>query len=108
MFTNHIYLIHMNKPDLALNNQQWLICHKTKPNQTKDVQYFSQILSALDGVIFGGIDSEIINTAKLSSKILLLRIFPPTLYINVYDELLCLSFHSYIYMCVDRAINLMS
>ena len=21
--------------DLALNNQQWLICHKTKPNQTK-------------------------------------------------------------------------
>ena len=23
----------MNKPDLALNNLQWLICHKTKPNQ---------------------------------------------------------------------------
>ena len=22
----------MNKPDLALNNLQWLICHKTKPN----------------------------------------------------------------------------
>ena len=21
--------------DLALNNRQWLICHKTKPNQTK-------------------------------------------------------------------------
>ena len=21
--------------DLALNNLQWLICHKTKPNQTK-------------------------------------------------------------------------
>ena len=21
------------KMDLALNNQQWLICHKTKPNQ---------------------------------------------------------------------------
>ena len=21
--------------DLALNNQQWLICHKTKPNQTE-------------------------------------------------------------------------
>ena len=21
--------------DLALNNIQWLICHKTKPNQTK-------------------------------------------------------------------------
>ena len=25
----------MYKEDLALNNQQWLICHKTKPNQTK-------------------------------------------------------------------------
>ena len=23
----------MNQPDLALNNQQWLICHKTTPNQ---------------------------------------------------------------------------
>ena len=25
----------MYKKDLALNNQQWLIYHKTKPNQTK-------------------------------------------------------------------------
>ena len=25
----------MYKKDLTLNNQQWLICHKTKPNQTK-------------------------------------------------------------------------
>ena len=25
----------MYKPDLALNNVQWLISHKTKPNQTK-------------------------------------------------------------------------
>ena len=30
-----IYLIHMYKQDLALNNLQWLICHKTKPNQIK-------------------------------------------------------------------------
>ena len=22
----------MNKPDLALNSPQWLMCHKTKPN----------------------------------------------------------------------------
>ena len=35
MFTNHIYLTYMNKPDLALNNLQWLICHKAKPNQIK-------------------------------------------------------------------------
>ena len=32
VFTNHIYSIFMNKEDLALNNLQWLICHKTKPN----------------------------------------------------------------------------
>ena len=25
----------MYKEDLALNNLQWLICHKTKANQTK-------------------------------------------------------------------------
>ena len=28
-----IYLIYMYKEDLALNNLQWLICHKTQPNQ---------------------------------------------------------------------------
>ena len=34
MFTNHVYLIYRNKQDLALNNLQWLIYNKTKPNQT--------------------------------------------------------------------------
>ena len=29
----HMYLIYMNKEDLALNNLQWLICHKTQHNQ---------------------------------------------------------------------------
>ena len=29
-----IYLIYMYKEDLALNKLQWLICHKTKPNLT--------------------------------------------------------------------------
>ena len=38
MFTNNIYLIYMNKLNVALNNLQWLICHKTKPNQTRAVQ----------------------------------------------------------------------
>ena len=28
----------MCKQDLALNNQQWLICHKTKSNQTKTLR----------------------------------------------------------------------
>ena len=27
----------MYKKDLALNNQQWLIYHKTQPNQTKPI-----------------------------------------------------------------------
>ena len=27
------YLINMYKEDLALNNPQWLLCHKTQPNQ---------------------------------------------------------------------------
>ena len=30
---SHIYLVYMYKKDMALNNLQWLICHK--PNQTK-------------------------------------------------------------------------
>ena len=30
IFTNHIYLIHVHKQDLSLNNLQWLICHKAQ------------------------------------------------------------------------------
>ena len=30
-----IYFIYLYKKDLTLNKLQWLICHKTKPNQTK-------------------------------------------------------------------------
>ena len=29
---NPIYLAYMNKEDLTLNNLQWLMCHKTKSN----------------------------------------------------------------------------
>ena len=29
------YIFNMYKRDLSLNNLQWLICHKTKPYQTK-------------------------------------------------------------------------
>ena len=29
----------MYKEDLALNNLQWLICHKTQPNQILYIQY---------------------------------------------------------------------
>ena len=30
-----IWLMYMYKNDLALNNVQWLVCQKNKPNQTK-------------------------------------------------------------------------
>ena len=31
----YIYIIYLHKHDWALNNLQWLIWHKTQPNQTK-------------------------------------------------------------------------
>ena len=30
-----IYSTYMYKEDLVLNNQQWLMCHKTQPNPTQ-------------------------------------------------------------------------
>ena len=44
MFTNHKYLIYMYDPNLTLNKQQWLICHKIKPNLTnpKCLPFFKQ------------------------------------------------------------------
>ena len=39
MFTHHMYFIYVYKWDLALDNLQGLICHKTKRNlQTIHVQ----------------------------------------------------------------------
>ena len=35
----------MYKEELALNNLQWLICHKTKPNQSQ----FSLVISTIKG-----------------------------------------------------------
>ena len=35
-----IYFMYMYKKDLALNNRQWLICHKTKPNCVQRNDYF--------------------------------------------------------------------
>ena len=44
MLTRHIYLIYLYKEDLALNNLQWLICHKTKPNQIiQTITFFDQV-----------------------------------------------------------------
>ena len=33
----------MYKEDLALNNLQWLICHKTKPNHAKPTDLASHL-----------------------------------------------------------------
>ena len=39
--------IYMYKKDLALNNLQWLICHKTQPNQgTKQIFSFKEALDS--------------------------------------------------------------
>ena len=35
MCKSFMHLIYMYKEDLALNNQQWLICHKTQLNHAK-------------------------------------------------------------------------
>ena len=37
----------MYKDDLVLNNLQWLICHKTKPNQTIKASFFRLSIDSL-------------------------------------------------------------
>ena len=37
---SYIYLIYVYKEDLALNNQQFLIYHKTKPNKSIFVEEY--------------------------------------------------------------------
>ena len=47
---NPIYLIYMYKEDLALNNPQWLICHKTRPknvNEERDVLFFLNFFNSI-------------------------------------------------------------
>ena len=40
MFTHVLYLICMYREDLALNNIQWLKCHKTQPNQITSIYIY--------------------------------------------------------------------
>ena len=42
----------MYKQDLVLNNLQWLICHKTKPNQTLPKEYHSTSLNSSRAITF--------------------------------------------------------
>ena len=47
VFINYIYLIYVYKQDLALNNLQWLICHKTQPNLLTDGMRFLEAIEIL-------------------------------------------------------------
>ena len=44
VYLNIIYLIYTYKKDLVLNKGQCLICHKTKPNQTKSDIFFIKVI----------------------------------------------------------------
>ena len=43
VYKSYIPLIYMYKENLALNNLQWLICHKTQPNKTISYIYLIYI-----------------------------------------------------------------
>ena len=64
--TNHLYLISIYTQDLALNNQQWLICNKTKPNQTKPNQITKRWIKIINIYLY--LRLFIIMTNKASSK----------------------------------------
>ena len=58
MLTNHIYLIYMYKQDLALNNQQWLMCHCCIAiiimiSITTVIQYIHKHKTQADSVVSG-------------------------------------------------------
>ena len=44
MFTNYPYLIYIFKQDLALNNLQYLMCHKIQPNKSKQYNYLEKTI----------------------------------------------------------------
>ena len=43
VFTNYIYLIYMYKQNLALNNQEGLMCHKTHTSNQQKTMPFSRM-----------------------------------------------------------------
>ena len=62
---NPIYLIYMYKKDLALNNLQWLIYHKIKPNQAKN-SLVNKIL--LQKILNTNIYSYMVLSISIKSK----------------------------------------
>ena len=55
----------MYKEDLALNNLQWLICHKTQPNQTKQNQIVDNAQNTFSFPLNGFSISEKIEKIKI-------------------------------------------
>ena len=53
--------IYIYKQDVALNNQQWLICHKTQPNQTYLIYMYKEnlALNNLQWLIYHKMDKAI-------------------------------------------------
>ena len=50
------------KQDLKLNKQQWLKCHKTKPNQTKNFKMYAHVnLQTIDVMENNFIEHEVLN-----------------------------------------------
>ena len=54
--------------DLALNNLQWLICHKTKPNQTYENSYYAK--HTLEQVPRGVDPLKIIDPGQLTYQLI--------------------------------------
>ena len=52
----------MCKQDLALNNLQWLICHETKPNQTRILLNFLLTLVFYNLLIISGFQAKLLIT----------------------------------------------
>ena len=70
-----IYLIYMKTKDLALNNQQWLISHKNKPNQTngKWFQELDSVLRKIKNRKASGLDEippEVWKTRQFDDRLL--------------------------------------
>ena len=51
----------MYKKDLALNNLQWMICHKTKPNQTV-IKYFFHFRYIIKASLLEKKDISVVNS----------------------------------------------
>ena len=64
----------MYKLDLALNNLQWLVCHKAKPNPTRVGEYLLGVLSMGLIELFNILQGNIVNSKKQYLKIIYVQI----------------------------------